>query len=125
MQRKKLEKLQTHLRTLKLFKMVNKGFGLSMKLPNSKDKTRFAMYTWKFDCGMPACVAGHASYIFNWNWFETWSDKFGRFFNLNEKETDWIIAPISYKNLNTTPETAAKHIQDVLDGKINGKTLDN
>jgi len=113
MQRKKLEKLQKHLRTLKLFMVGGSG---SMSLPNKNDKTRFAMYCYQFDCGMPACVAGHGKYIFNWDYPDNWEKKFKSFFNLNTEQTWWIIAEHSYKSLNPTPETAAKHIQDVLDG---------
>jgi len=47
-----------------------------------------------------------------------WFGKFKGFFDLSNKETDWIIAVDSYKSVNPTPETAVKHIQDVLDGKI-------
>jgi len=119
MQRKKLEKLQKHLRTLKLFKVKKHKF--TMVLPKSNDKARFAMYGYEFDCGMPACVAGHAKYIFNWeNVFQGFEEKFKRFFNLSIEETWWIVAEYSYKSLNPTPETAAKHIQDVLDGKYEG-----
>lgn len=117
MQRKKLEKLQKHLRTLKLFK-VKRSNQFFMVLPKSNDKTRFAMHNWEFDCGAPACVAGHAKYIFGLNWVRSWDDQFKVFFNLSWRESDWIIDYGSYKSLNPTPEIAAKHIQDVLDGKI-------
>ena len=119
MEVKKLQKLQNHLRTLKLFKVKSNGFFMSLP---KKDKTRFAMHNWQFDCGMPACVAGHAKHIFNWVGFCGWSKKFEKFFNLNGKETDWIIDAGSYKSINPTPETAAKHIQDVLDGKFKEKS---
>jgi len=119
MQRKKLQKLQKHLRTLKLFK-VNKSNVFKMVLPKSNDRTRFAMFNWKFDCGMPACVGGHAAYIFDWHKADyfTVTDKFEEFFGLSVTETSWIVSTGSYKSINPTPETAAKHIQDVLDGKI-------
>jgi len=116
MQINKLQKLQKHLRTLKLFK-VKKSDNFKMSLPNIDDKTRFAMCNWKFDCGMPACVGGHAEYIFDWKSFDSWEEKFDEFFGLSEEETDWIISIAHYKSINPTPETAAKHIQDVLDGK--------
>lgn len=122
MEVKKLQKLQKHLKTLKLFKI--KKDTISMSLPKKGDATRFAMHNWKFNCGMPACVAGHAKYIFKWNWIDcTWKDKFKRFFNLSYRETNWIIDTSSYKSINPTPATAAKHIQDVLDGKFNEKTF--
>ena len=121
MEVEKLQKLQKHLGTLKLFKI--KKDDISMSLSKKNDTTRFAMYNWKFDCNMPACVAGHADYIFNWKWFGcTWTDKFKRFFNLSLEETDWIIDTGSYKSINPTPKTAASHIQDVLDGKFKEKT---
>lgn len=115
MKRKKLQKLQKHLRTLKLFKVKNGN----MSLPSGIDKTRFAIADYEFDCGMPACVAGHAKYIFDWQMeYESYFGKFQKFFNLSAKETDWITESESYKSLNPTPKTGAKHIQDVLDGKI-------
>lgn len=114
MQREKLQKLQKHLRTLKLFKVKGKDF--SMSLPK-KDNKRFAMNNFEFNCGMPACVAGHAKYIFNWKGRIYWAEKFQDFFSLNIDQVYWIIATHSYKSINPTPETAAKHIQDVLDGK--------
>jgi len=118
MQRKKLEKLQKHLRTLKIFK-VKGSDNFKMSLPNKNDKTRFAIRNWNFDCGMPACVMGHARYIFDWDMEGIhWEEKFEEFFDLSEEETDWITSIDSYKSLNPTPETAAKHIQDVLDGKF-------
>jgi len=118
MQREKLQKLQKHLRTLKLFK-VKKSNNFKMSLTKKDDKTRFTMRNWIFECGMPACVAGHAYYIFKWSHVVGgWGEKFCRFFGLTDKETDWITSCISYKSLNPIPETAAKHIQDVLDGKI-------
>lgn len=114
MQRKKLQKLQKHLRTLKLFKLKKYPF----RLPKIDDRTRFAIHNWTFQCGMPACVGGHAGYIFDWSNFSTWFGKFEDFFSLSKEETEWIIDTRSYKSKNPTPETAAKHIQDVLDGKI-------
>jgi len=114
MQRKKLQKLQKHLRTLKLFKVKN----FKMSLPKSDDKTRFAIFDYEFDCGMPACVAGHAKYVFNWELSGNYFDDFRDFFRLTNKDTVWITEPESYKSSNPIPETAAKHIQDVLDGKI-------
>ena len=116
MERNKLQKLQTHLKTLKLFK-VKKNFPF-MSLPKKNDMTRFAMYGYEFNCGMPACVAGHAKYIFNWGLFDSWDDKFESFFGLTRKENDWITDPQNYKSFNPTTNIAAKHIQDVLDGKI-------
>jgi len=118
MQRKKLQKLQKHLRTLKLFK-VKENNRFKMALPK-KDNTRFAIFDYEFECGMPACVAGHAKYIFSWERSNGWdlTVKFHNFFDLNITQTEWITCTNSYKSLNPTPETAAKHIQDVLDGKI-------
>jgi len=120
MQRNKLQKLQTYLRTLKLFK-VKESDNLKMLLPKSNDKTRFSIRNWIFECGMPACVAGHAGYIFDWdNEGLSWSDTFEELFDLSGEEMEWIVDIGSYKILNPSPETAAKHIQDVLDGKFKG-----
>lgn len=116
MERKKLQKLQTHLKTLKLFK-VKKNVP-SMSLPNKNDMTRFAMCGYEFNCGMPACAAGHAKYVFNWGLFPNWDNKFEVFFGLTKKENNWITYPENYKSFNPTTNTVAKHIQDVLDGKI-------
>jgi len=110
---KRLEKLQKHLRTLRLFKVKDCSMSLS-----KKDNTRFAMYDYEFDCGMPACVAGHAKLIFHWKDFSSWEDKFSEFFDLIEIETDWITSTFSYRSKDPTPETASKHIQDVLNGKF-------
>jgi len=122
MEVKKLQRLQKHLRTLKLFKVVKGRDGCySMSLQNREDKTRFAMHNWEFDCGMPACVAGHAKYIFNWKDLCSrlgWYGKFQGFFGLNVEETKWIVDGGFYKSKNPTSETATKHIQDVLDGKF-------
>jgi len=115
LQRKKLQKLQKHLRTLKLFK-VKRSDDFRMLLPKFDDKTRFSMRNWHFECGMPACAAGHAEYIFQWKSFGGWDKKFIEFFGLSIRENNWITDPRSYKSINPTTKTVAKHIQDVLDG---------
>jgi len=125
MQVKKLEKLKKHLKTLHLFKTKKlSSFGYvayNSTLPDDKqDTTRFTISEWEFDCGMPACVAGHAKFIFKWTKFD-WDFKFKDFFGLSEKEKNWITEVGSYKSLNPTPKTAAKHIEDVLTGKFKEK----
>lgn len=118
----KLKKLQKHLKTLKLVITNKKDMLINMNLPlGVQDSTRFSINNWNFNCGMPACVAGHAKLIFNWKPFDDWGDKFSKFFDLNWKEVDWITKIGCYKSRNPTPETAAKHIQDVLNGKFKEK----
>jgi len=122
MQVKRLEKLQKHLETLHLFKTRarDKWGSTGIELPKTKqDNTRFSINDWEFDCGMPACVAGHAKFVFNWKGFESmWEIKFRTFFDLTHAQTNWIVEMESYESLNPTPKTASKHIQDVLDGEI-------
>ena len=119
MEVQKLQKLQKHLETLTLV-ITEKKDCASMELPaNKKDKKRFSINDWQFDCGMPACVAGHAKHLFGLSEFHGWNYMFMRFFNLSGKENNWIVNSGSYNSKNPTPKTAAKHIQDVLDGKFN------
>jgi len=128
MQVKKLEKLQKHLKTLHLIRTkIRDRFGdveNNMSLPETKqDTTRFSINNWEFNCGMPACVAGHAKLIFNWKDFSgDFESKFRKFFDLSYGETDWITSIDVYESINPTPKTAAKHIQDVLNGKFKEKT---
>ena len=114
----KLKELQKHLETLILFK--SKKYQNYIELPkNQQDNTRFSIKNWEFECGMPACVAGHARFVFNWRRdFDSWACKFKDFFGLTLRETKWIVDDISYRSLNPRPKTASKHIQDVIDGKI-------
>ena len=121
---KKLQKLQKHLRTLSLVKpRTSNERGLKVHhLPKTKqDKTRFSINCFEFSCGMPACVAGHAMYIFSdfsnkRGWFKGFCD----YFNLNYDETNHICSMFSYFS-DPTPGKAAQHIQDVIDGKFKEK----
>ena len=118
MEVKKLKKLQKHLETLILFKS-KKGQDYIELPKNQQDNTRFSINNWEFECGMPACVAGHARFVFNWSRdFPSWTCKFMEFFGLTLKETNWIVKDISYRSLNPRPKTASGHIQDVIDGKL-------
>jgi len=91
MKTKKLQKLQKHLKTLTLVITSKEGY-YRLELPtNKQDEKRFSINAWQFDCGMPACVAGHAKVVFGWSLFNSWHDKFQEFFDLNEKETEWIV----------------------------------
>ena len=119
METKKLQKLQKHLETLTLV-ITSKNDCNNMELPtNKQDEKRFSINNWRFDCGMPACVAGHAKFLFDWLTPSNWFNEFEKFFDLSYSEADWIVDRDSYKSKNPTPKTAAKHIQDVVNGTFN------
>ena len=121
---KKLQKLQTHLRDLNAVVPTLDGQYGHYKLPSDKqDNTRFSIRCIKFECGMPACVAGHAKIVFpklvsnkdDNSWLGLFED-FMDFFDLSDKETTHICEMTSYTDKDPTPKEAARHIQDVIDG---------
>ena len=122
-QDKKLEQLAKHLTGLNLVKFPRDE--LHYSLPEELiDKTRFCIGTVIFSCGMPACVAGHAEDIFDGFDIKkhyTYFLSFWNYFNLNQEEASHICQPQSYRDYNPSPQTAARHIRQVLDNKFREK----
>ena len=121
MDRRALKKLKEHILTLHLKKSRHdiNPIIINKNIPANK---QFSIQSWRFECGMPACVSGHAQTLFPKKRFKnifgdyTYED-FAKEFILRYGEAEYICHPHSYKTKNPSPQEAAQHIQDVLDGK--------
>ena len=94
---------------------------------NKRDGSYFNLQHWFFDCGMPACVAGHAVVEFpkRFGYSKTIPFKpgldilspldFMHAFNLDNHYKAWIITMAdAYKSKNPNPKTVAKRIREVV-----------
>ena len=93
---------------------------------NKRDGTQFSLKNWFFDCGMPACVAGHAIVEFperfgyskiNPHNPDMHGICFGDFcdaFNLPYFDARHITMPDEYEGENPNPKTVAKRIREVV-----------
>ena len=99
-------------------KKTEKGAIVSCLPENKRDGKQFNLREWFFDCGMPACAAGHAFVNFEERFSENDSlvdsGSFAKAFNLSSKDSEKITWPDSYSSKNPKPKTVAKRIREVV-----------
>lgn len=117
---KALKSLSDHIRTLH----KNNGVYTRKEVHASK---QFNITSWNFECGMPACVGGHAAYRFprrlritnnelylaNKNSTEVGYYAFAKAFGIIYEQSKRICNPVEY-NVEVTPEVAAERINEVI-----------
>jgi len=92
----------------------------SFNLPKDKrDGSQFNLGQYYFDCGMPACAAGHAVCEFpkrfnNLGVKRTDSMVFAEAFNLGYQDAFEITIPTRYHSNNPKPKTVANRIRMIV-----------
>jgi len=99
-------------------------------LPEDKrDRSQFNLGQYFFNCGMPACAAGHAIYEFPKRFRRLKvidrrlvdNDDFAIAFNLEKYEAIEITQPHKYSGANPKPKTVAKRIRVIAQKALEAK----
>jgi len=115
-----LLKLADIIEKKEFFNRKNKQGYLEFSLPEDKrDGNQFNLGRYYFNCGMPACAAGHSVCEFP-NRFpdfvsfgvDRWI--FANAFNISDAEAFLITDPSSYRGENPTPKIVANRIRMIV-----------
>jgi len=113
-----LLKLADIIEKKEFFNRKDKHGYCEFSLPEDKrDGKQFNLGQYYFDCGMPACAAGHAVKEFPERFYHDLCVNnaiFAEAFNLDKQDGLEITMPTRYHSKNPTPKTVANRIRMIV-----------